>query len=218
MPCKLSGMLFAMLGLTLWGTAAFAATLAGKVVAVSGPCSVHGLALNLGSALQVRDTVEVPAGSNLKLQMADGTVISIAPGSSMTVTRYDANSGGRDVKLSLEHGLLRAFVAPVRGPSGFEVSTAAGIASVRSDSADWFIKAQADSIQVGVLAGVVDVTSVATRRSASVPAHWGTRMESGLDPVLPRVWAQMEFNAVIRLTECCRTVQLKPETARPSGQ
>jgi len=90
--------------------------------------------------------------------------------------------------------------ADVAGPSTFEVSTAVGTASVSSNSADWFIKAKPDSAQVAVLAGTVDLTSTETGQSVSIPARWGTRLETGLDPVLPRVWAQGEFNAVIRLT------------------
>jgi len=51
-----------------------------------------------------------------------------------------------------------------------------------------------------VLAGTVDLTSIVTGQSVSIPAHWGTRLEAGLDPVLPRLWAQAEFDAVIHLT------------------
>ena len=96
-------------------------------------------------------------------------------------------------------GLLRAIVTPVAGPSRFEVSTALGSASVRSGSADWFIEAQPGSARVGVLTGIVDLTSAATRRSVSIPAHWGTRLEAGRDNVPPRVWSQTEFSAVIGL-------------------
>jgi hypothetical protein len=71
---------------------------------------------------------------------------------------------------------------------------------VDSASADWFIKGQPDSGQVGVLAGTIDLRSAVTGESVSIPAHWGTRLEKGLNPVLPRVWLQREFNAVIRLT------------------
>jgi hypothetical protein len=97
-------------------------------------------------------------------------------------------------------GALRAQVTSVTGPSTFEVSTASGTASVGSASADWFIKAQVDSAQVAVLAGTVDLTSIVTGQSVSIPAHWGTRLEAGLDPVLPRLWAQAEFDVVIHLT------------------
>jgi len=206
---KLVGLLFAILGLMLWASAA-AATPAGTVVVVSGSCTDRGRVLKSGDAVQISDTVDVPAGGNLRLQMADGSVISVAPGSSMTVASYNIGGSGRHVKLSLTQGLLRAQVTLVTGPSTFEVSTAVGTASVGSDSADWFIKAQAGSAQVGVLAGSVDFTSTGTGQSVSIPAHWGTSLETGRAPVLPRVWIQMEFDAVIRLTECC---QPKVETA-----
>jgi hypothetical protein len=210
---KLFGTLFAILGLMLWAGAAPAAELAGKVVAVSGSCTAHGRALKSGDAVQVSDTVDVPAGSNLKLQMTDGSEISVAQGSSMAVISYSFDGAGRQAKLSLAQGALRAVVAPFGGPSRFEVATAVGTASVRSGSADWFIVVQAGSAQVGVLAGTVDLTSAARGGAVSIPAHWGTRLESGLAPMMPRVWAQMEFNAVIRLTECCQSAQPKSETA-----
>jgi hypothetical protein len=197
---KSVGVLFAILGMMLLAGAA-AATPPGTVVVVSGSCTDHGRVLKSGDAVQISDTVEVPAGGNLQLQMADGSMIAVAPGSSMTVASYNIGGSSRYVRLLLTQGLLRAHVTSVTGPSTFEVSTAVGTALVGSDSADWFIKAQAGSAQVGVLAGSVDLTSTVTGQSVSIPAHWGTSLEAGLDPVLPRVWAQREFSAVIRLTE-----------------
>jgi hypothetical protein len=201
---KLGRPLFAMVGLVFWAGSA-AAMPAGTVIAVSGPCTDHGHVLERGDMVQVGDTVDVPAGGHLQLQMPDGSMISVAPGSSMAMASYNISGAGRYVKLFLAQGLLRAHVIPVRGPSAFEVSTAVGTASVRSDSADWFVKAQAGSAQVGVLAGMVDLTSAATRHSVSIPSHWGTRNEARRDPVLPRRWARREFITVIRLTRCCRS-------------
>jgi hypothetical protein len=199
MEPKLVGVLSTLFGLMLWSGAAVAMS-AGTVIDVSGTCTDHGRVLNRGDPVEIGDTLEVPAGSNLKLQMADGSMISVAPDTSVIVTTYNINGSGRDVKLSLTRGVLRARVTSVTVPSTFEVSTAVGIASVASESADWFIKVQADSAQVGVLDGTVDLTSTTTGQSVSIPAHWGTRLETGLDPVLPRIWAQTEFDAVIRLT------------------
>lgn len=187
------------IALMLWAGAA-AAMPAGIVVAVSGSSTNHGRMLNRGDSVQVGDTLDVPAGGHVKLQMADGSMISVAPDSDVTVTSYSMDGSGCDVKLSLARGALRAQVTPVAGPSTFEVSTASGIALVDSASADWLIKAQPDSAQVGVLAGTIDLRSASTGESVSIPARWGTRLETGLDPVLPRVWAQTEFNTVIRLT------------------
>jgi hypothetical protein len=193
--------LFAVLSLMLWADVAPAATLAGTVVAVSGSCTARGHALRLGDAVQVSDTVDVLAGSKLKLRMSDGSMISVGPGSSMTMASYSLDGAGRHANLLLTQGLLRIVVAPVRGSSIFEVSTAVGTASVRSGSVDWFINAQAGSAQVGVLVGNVDLTSAATGRSVSIPAHWGTRLEAGRDPVPPRNWTVAEFDAVTQSTE-----------------
>ena len=69
---------------------------------------------------------EVPASGKLKLRMPDGSVISVAASSSMTVASYDIGGAGRHAKLSLTQGLLRAVVVAAGGPSIFEVSTAVG--------------------------------------------------------------------------------------------
>ena len=201
MQRKLVGALFAILGLMLWADVAPAAIPVGTVVAVSGSCSAGGRALIPGEAVQVGYTVDVPAGGKLKLRMADGSVISVAPASSMTVESYNFGGAGRDVKLWLTQGLLRAVVAPVGGLSTFEVSTAVGVASMRSASADWFVKAEPGSAQVGVRRGDVDLTSAATGHSVSIPGHWGTRLEAGRDPVPPRNWTEAEFEAVTDSTQ-----------------
>jgi hypothetical protein len=201
MQGKFLGTLFAILGLMLWADAAPAVTPAGTAVAVSGSCTARGRALKPGDTVQAGDMVDVPAGGKLKLRMADGSVMSVAPGSSMTVESYHVGGAGRHVKLSLTQGLLRAVVAPVGGPSTFEVSTAVGAAAVRSGSADWFINAQPGSAQVGVLDGDVDLTSAATGRLVSIVSHWGTRLEAGRDPVPPRNWTEAEFDAVTDSTK-----------------
>ena len=197
--CKLVSVLFATFGLMLWADAA-AATLAGMVVAVSGTCTDHGRVLDRGDAVQVGDTLDVPAGGNLKLQMTDRSVISVAADSNITVVSYSIDGPGRNVRLSLTRGALRAQVTSITDTSTFEIATAAGTASVASASADWFVESQRDAAQVAVLTGTIDLRSALTGDSVSIPARWGTLLETGLDPVLPRVWAQREFNAVIRLT------------------
>jgi hypothetical protein len=211
---KLAGTLFAMLGPVLWVGAAHAAAPAGTVVALAGSSTAHSHPLKRGDVIQLNDAIDVPSDSNLKLQMTDGTVILVAPKSRLTLAGYSVGADGRRARFVLTQGLLRVVVTPVAGPQTFEVSTAAGTASVRSASADWFILADAGSSQVGVLAGTVDFISAATGQSVSIPAHWGTRLEAGRSPMLLRVWAQMEFNAVIRLTECCQST----EEAAPSGR
>jgi hypothetical protein len=193
-----------LLGL-LGATSHALAAPAGTVVGLSGQCFVDSggarTALRLGQIVQVTDTVEVPDGGKLKLRMADGSVVSVAAGSRMTVSAFSVNAAGQreNAHLSLGQGLLRAVVAPVERPASFEVETAVGTAAVRST--DWFVEARGGGMQVGVLTGSVDMVSRATRRGVVIPARWGGRLEAGRDPVPPRVWSQAEFDAFIARTD-----------------
>ncbi|HTZ35163.1 MAG TPA: FecR family protein [Stellaceae bacterium] len=186
--------------------AARAAAAAGNVVGLLGQCLVErqgggSTALKLGDAVDVADTLVVPADGKLKLRMADGSVVSLAAGTRMTVAAYQTGPGGerQNAQLALSGGLLRAVVSQVDHPASFEVSTAVGTAAVRST--DWFIEAKPGSAQVGVLTGSVSLTSRATGRSELIPSRWGARLEAGRDPVPARLWAPQEFQAVIARTD-----------------
>ena len=193
---NLVGALSAIFGPTL-GIGIAAATPVGTVIEVGGSCIDHGRVLKFGDIVQIGDTLDVPPGGKLKLQMADGSAISVAPDSNITVASYNINGSSPSVKLSLAQGVLRITSAT----RPFEVSSAVGTAAASSASADWFIESKAGSVRVAVLAGIVDLTSNLIGQSVSIPAHWGARLEAGRAPVPPRVWNQMEFNAFIRITQ-----------------
>ena len=185
-------------GVALAAPAGTVVGLVGASVVESG--GVRG-AVKLGQPVQVGDTVEVPADGKLKLRMADGSVVSVAAGTRLTIAAYGVDAAGQrqEARVSLAQGLLRAVVAPVQHPAAFEVDTAVGTAAVRST--DWFVEAAGNSMQVGVLTGSVEMTSGSTRRHEIIPARWGARMEAGRDPVPPRVWSPAEFAAVIARTD-----------------
>jgi hypothetical protein len=177
---------------------------AGTVLALTGQCFAEAggqrRVLRIGDAIFVGDTVDVPTGAKLQLRMADGSVISLASGSRMTIHTFQIDTGGqqRDARLTLATGLLRAVVSPVSQPSIFEVDCAAGKAAVQLT--DWFMEVQPEAVRVGVVAGSVILTSLATGRSVTIPARWGARLEAGLDPVAPRLWGEKEFADVIART------------------
>jgi hypothetical protein len=184
----------------LMGANARSAAPTGAVIASEGQCfSVSGsrrVSLGIGTAVGVGDTLQVPAGTRLKLRMNDGSIISAASGSEFTIQDYavDPSSQRLNARLSLRSGLLRAIVTA--GASGnFEIQTPLGVASVRST--DWFISAAPGAEQVGVLSGTVILTSRSTDRSVSIPARWGGRLEAGRDPVPPRLWSREEFDDFI---------------------
>jgi hypothetical protein len=198
-------LLFAAALLLLLSPSLARAAPAGTVVGLSGASVVESGgargAVKLGQPVQVGDTVEVPADGKLKLRMADGSVISVAAGTRLTIAAYGVDAAGQrqEARLSLAQGLLRAVVAPVERPASFEVNTAVGAAAVRST--DWFVEGSATAMQVGVLTGSVEMTSATTKRRELIPARWGARMEAGRDPVPPRVWSPAEFAAVIARTD-----------------
>ena len=197
--------LLAVLLLLLGSASVALAAPAGTVIGLSGAVSVASAGrsgpLQLGQPVQAGDTVDVAAGAKLKLRMADGSVVSVASGTRLTIAAYAADAAGQrqEARLSLTQGLLRAVVAPVQRPASFEVDTAVGTAAVRST--DWFVQVVAGAMQVGVLTGSVDITSAATRRAVTIPARWGARLEAGRDPVSPRVWSTAEFDDVIARTD-----------------
>jgi len=197
--CRLRPVLGAALLLAAVAGSARAAP-AGTIAGTSGPCGLHD-----GDAVQVGQAVLTASGCHLKLAMADQSVILLAPGSSVTVTRYDVGPFGRTVTLNLTQGLMRLTVPPVPATSAFTVLTTSGTAAMRSPDADWFVSVDIGATQVGVLAGTVALTAAVTQRSVAIPAHWGTRLEPGLDPMLPRAWAQVEFDGFIRRTACCQS-------------
>jgi len=183
---------------------AMAAAPAGQVLALVGTPLLNSggqiQALQLGSPVAVGDTVETPADAKVKLRMNDGSIISVASGSRLTIADYKTGAAaGRDAKLTLGVGLLRAAVTAAAGPSHFEVDTATGVAAVRST--DWFIRASAEVTQVGVLNGEVALASAATGKSVLIGPGLGARVFRGRDPVPPRKWLQSEFDEVIGRTE-----------------
>ncbi|HLY57822.1 MAG TPA: FecR family protein [Stellaceae bacterium] len=181
---------------------AWAAEDAGTVLTLKGDCFVEAggqkSTLKPGDAVHVGDKVEVPDGAKLKLRMADGSVISAASGTTVTIAAYSSDGSGRDAELSLAAGLLRAVVTPASGSSRFEVDTATGVAAVRST--DWFVEAGAGAMRVGVLSGVVNMESRATKHGVDIPAGRGSKLEAGKDPEPARVWAKPEFDKVIAAT------------------
>src|SRR5258707_14958169 len=96
----------------VWGMLAVPALAApaGEVLAAKGECAVESggkkQALKLGDAIQVGDVVDVPDGGRLKLRMVDGSVISAASGTRMTIESFGMQP--RDAKLNLASGVLRA--------------------------------------------------------------------------------------------------------------
>src|SRR4051794_24926041 len=131
----------------LWlsiGTAG-AATVAGSVVGLSGQVSVdrggQRYGLRIGDQVYTEDSFLVPGGAKLKLRMGDGSILALAPDTTLRIDSYGLDAYGRrqSAGISLGGGLLRAVTAPASQPASFEVNTAVGTSGARST--DWFVEA-----------------------------------------------------------------------------
>ena len=179
-----------------------AATPAGTVAAVTGECFLETgeqhRPLNLGDQVNTGDTVAVPDNARLKLRLGDGSFVSAASGTRLTIAAFTADAQHRDAQLSLPGGLLRIVVAAAAGQSRFEIATATG--SAEAASGDFFIAATPEATQLGVLAGTVSLKSRANGHGVAVVAHKSARLDAGKDPV-QRAWTPQEIAAVTDRTE-----------------
>src|SRR3954468_21982156 len=96
MPARLQGcgLALMMAALVLLSCHSSMAQSAGTVIGIRGGCFVVSggsrTALRLGLAVQIGDILDVAAPAKLKLRMADGSIISVAAGTQMTIRAYAA--------------------------------------------------------------------------------------------------------------------------------
>src|SRR5438067_176302 len=204
-PRSLSAAVLVVLCIVAGHGASTAATMAGSVVGLSGQVTVdrggQRYGLRVGEQIYTEDSFLVPAGAKLKLRMNDGSILALAPDTSLRIDYYMLDTSGRrqSAGVSLGGGLLRAVTAPASQPASFEVNTAVGTSGARST--DWFIEAGPGFAQTSVLYGSVAVTSRGTGRSVLVPQGTASRVDAGRDPTPPRPVSPAEFAALTDRTE-----------------
>lgn len=235
MPNNLSATLFLAAMLSLFCVRPGLAADAGEVLTFNGDCYVTAAggqrtALKMGDPVHVGDVLDVPQGAKLKLRMADGSILSLASGTHLTIQSYtvDPATNKRDAKLSLDTGLIRAVVAKVSEPSTFEVDTATSVAAARST--DWFDQTDPDNTRVGVLEGSVEFaalgakgqpaaggvviaggegSTIASAPTAAPPAAPAAGTKAGahraapapkLAPTPPKPWTKAQFDQLVDLT------------------
>ena len=186
------------------GLALFAALACSAAAPATSVLGTDGTPMN-GSA-RLRAGEPVPAGAEIdtgaqgavRLRLHDGSGPTAASGTHVTLVPEG---------LRLDNGLLRLDV-PEPGP-GPSVTTRTSVARLRGGGAWLIASAAGGATQVGTLSGLLTLANPAGR-SVSVPAGWGSRLEPGLAPTLPRAWSQVEFDGFLRRTTCCGDAAPKP--------
>lgn len=157
--------------------------IAGEVVQLRGsPILLRGaieLAITLGTVIHSGDELRTNDASRVKIQFADGTVVTIGPDSRMAIASYAVGAGGTRTEgiLSDVLGAVRAVVTP---GGTFEIRTTTAVASVRGT--DWIVEATPKATSVLVLAGAVAVTGLGPDAAGEVLVEAGAPLRAA-DPV-----------------------------------
>jgi hypothetical protein len=164
----------------------------GKVAALEGEASrtargaTAAEALKVGSSIELGDTLTVKSG-NLKFELNDGTVIMLAPASTLEITRADFEGQERKgFQGLLKGGSLWTKVKKALGAGEFEVSTERAVAGVRGTifriDADQLVKAAKGKGRKASIVRVIE-GSVAVNPTKKI----GPTLKGALKPKGPRV-------------------------------
>jgi hypothetical protein len=111
-----------------------------------------------GDALQIDDRITTAAKARVKIAFVDGSTLALAGNSTLSIDRFlfDAGDRSRNAAVTLADGLVRLVAAKAASGSSFEVVTSNAVAASRST--DWIVSASAETTEVIVLDGEVDVS------------------------------------------------------------
>jgi hypothetical protein len=141
------------------GRRALADDAAGEVSKLRGQARVarggQNVMLDVGTTIMVGDTIVTGPDSRLKLQFKDGSTMTMAETSKLTVDKaaFDG-SGKRDVAATLLDGIVRTVVAKASEGSSFQVSSSLVTSAARGT--EWIVSIKNHTTSLVVLEGVVN--------------------------------------------------------------
>lgn len=162
--------------------------LAGTIGALDPAATRNGGGINIRDQVQWNDLLETNASGRMRVNLRDGSLLSLGSNSQMRVVQH--NAAAQQTTLELLFGRLRSQVVKLTQPnSKFEVRTPTSVAGVIGT--DFLMIVTADRTTVIVYSGVVQVTPLngaggAPNTSQSVNVNPGQQVEvtvSGVGPV-----------------------------------
>ena len=135
----------------------------------------HYFEAALGVEVLAQDMIETGAEASAQLDMADGTVLRIGPGSHLSLSDYDLDDNDNAVRVGLElvSGWLRFAVSKLRDSARFDIETPTMTIGIRGT--EGVIQAADSQDNLFLDDGVVEV--VASGATDSAPVR--TRLRSG---------------------------------------
>ena len=160
---------------------------AGNVTALDQAATRNGAGLNVRDQVQWNDQLQTNNSGRLRLNLLDGSILSLGSNSQMRVVQHNAAA---QTTLELLFGRLRSQVVKLTQPnSKFEVRTPTSVAGVIGT--DFLLIATAERTTLIVFSGVVQITPLngaggAPNQSQSVNVNAGQQVEvttTGVGPV-----------------------------------
>lgn len=162
-----------------FGQAGSSGELAGSVTALDQLATRNGAGLNVHDQVQWNDQLQTNNTGRLRLNLRDGSILSVGANSQMRVIQH--NAAAQQTTLELLFGRLRSQVVKLTQPnSKFEVRTPTAVAGVIGT--DFLLIATADRTTLVVFSGVVQITPLngtggAPNQSQSVSVNPGQQVE-----------------------------------------
>lgn len=156
-----------------------------RVIELVGAVTVDGAALARSATIEPGSTLETAANGSVTLELADGSSITLRPGSRLRIERLQRidGAGADEALLELERGRLETEVKP-RGDMGrFEIRTPAAVSAVRGTEFRASYAAESSSGTTETLDGTVGVSGAGA--GVAVRAGFGARAAKGQPPQVP---------------------------------
>jgi hypothetical protein len=146
-----------------------------------------------GTALEIGDAIVTEAAGKAKLQLNDGTIVSVGENARLVLAQYQGTENAYTTRLRAEQGAMRFLFQRALDLSRFEVETETAVAAVRGTQ--WLMDVKPGHTAVAMLSGVVAVIARGAPGGEVVlqqPGQ-GTDVRTGQAPTPPTVWGAQRF-------------------------
>ncbi|MEX0922483.1 MAG: FecR family protein [Rhodovibrionaceae bacterium] len=159
--------------------------------------------LDPGVELRLADTVFTGAQAKVEIRLADGSLLSVGPGSELQLSTFHQRLGRGDAALfdgliELVRGIIRATLAPAAEAREFDIRTRAAVAAARSTQ--FVVVDDREGSAVFVIEGRVEVRGRLTGEDVLLDPGFGTDVPLGGPPSPPSQWGAARVDRVLELT------------------
>jgi hypothetical protein len=153
---------------------------AAKVVSVNGMVTSGERQLRPNDALEVGEVVRTAASSDVKLLLADDSILDLGPSSTFRIESYVPNSGAdREVTLTVDEGRMRSSIKKrLEGKGKFFIRTRASVLAVRGTELLVDVKASGSTAQESLMVREGNVEAELNGGGGKVSVAQGKRLDS----------------------------------------